>query len=201
VIYLFRISPSISTESDVVSPAAEPPVESPALTQQPVPTIVTDNTEDPSYQEMAAYFLDAFLVFRAFCRLSIKPLPEGTADAKAYALKSKILSLHLLNLIVQNHFSVITSTFPIVVGSDSGQEKEDGDGKDMDSGKQVTNFVNGIKHYLCVSLSRNAVSLVPDVLDRSLEIFFRLVIGMRHWLKVRSCHGFVNFNLMGLERN
>lgn len=172
-----------STSDTFVSPPTSP-VTQPVAVVSEEPQTQTSPVDD----EMAAFFMDAYMVFRAFCRLSVKALPEtGSADAKTFALKSKVLSLHLLNAIVQNHFQVISSTFPIVVGGDKDGDKDtdvaDGMKDALENSKQVTNFVNGVKSYLCVSLSRNASSLMPDVLDRSLEIFFRLVLGMRHWLK------------------
>lgn len=129
------------------------------------------------------YILDAFLIFRALCRLSIKALPEVSAESQAYALKSKVLSLHLLNIIVQKHFIVVSSVYPILVNTDTGGGAE----LSPVSGKEnnVTTFVSAVKTYLCVSLSRNGVSLVPEILDRSLSIFCCLVSGMRHFLKVR----------------
>jgi brefeldin A-inhibited guanine nucleotide-exchange protein len=120
---------------------------------------------------------DAYLVFRALCRLSIKPLPESS-DGLSVALKSKLLSLWLLDYIVARYFDVISSTAVIFVNA-----SEDG-GSNTNRQAIETTFVDGVKQYLCVGISRNAVSLVPEVIDKSLAIFFKLVIGMRHWLKV-----------------
>lgn len=136
-------------------------------------------------------FIDAFLVFRALNRLSIKPLPEA-ADQKTLALKSKILSLHLLNLIVRDYFDVISSKviidgITVEPGVDGGQQEvpvATADGS-AEAQQQIT-FQQAVKQYLCVSVSRNAVSLVPEVMERSLDIFYRLIMGMRHALKVRN---------------
>jgi brefeldin A-inhibited guanine nucleotide-exchange protein len=48
---------------------------------------------------------------------------------------------------------------------------------------EATNFVQAINQYLCLSLSRNAVSPVPQVFEISVEIFWRVISGMRTKLK------------------
>lgn len=53
------------------------------------------------------------------------------------------------------------------------------------SSNEATTFVQAINQYLCLSLSRNAVSPVPQVFEISVEIFWRVLAGMRTKLKVR----------------
>ena len=48
------------------------------------------------------YRKDAFLVFRSMCKLSMKDLPDQDADPKSHELRSKILSLELQLVILQN---------------------------------------------------------------------------------------------------
>lgn len=99
---------------------------------------------------------DAFLVFRALCKLSMKPLPEGQPDPKSHELRSKILSLHLLLSILQNAGPIFRSN-------------------DM--------FIMAIKQYLCVALSKNGVSSVPEVFELSLSIFVALLSNFKIHLK------------------
>lgn len=99
---------------------------------------------------------DAFLVFRALCKLSMKPLPEGQPDPKSHELRSKVLSLHLLLLILQNAGPVFRSN-------------------EM--------FIMAIKQYLCVALSNNGVSLVAEVFELSLSIFVALLSNFKVHLK------------------
>lgn len=99
---------------------------------------------------------DAFLVFRALCKLSMKPLPEGTPDPKSHELRSKVLSLYLLLSILQNAGPVFRAN-------------------EM--------FVMAIKQYLCVALSKNGVSSVPEVFELSLAIFVALLSNFKHHLK------------------
>nr|XP_009862113.1 brefeldin A-inhibited guanine nucleotide-exchange protein 1 isoform X1 [Ciona intestinalis] len=101
---------------------------------------------------------DAFLVFRSFCKLSMKLLSDGPPDPKSHELRSKILSLHLLH-------SILQSAGPVF--------------KDNDM------FINAIKQYLCVALSKNGVSSVPDVFHLSLEIFVKLLENFKTHLKVQ----------------
>lgn len=99
---------------------------------------------------------DAFLVFRALCKLSMKPLPDGHPDPKSHELRSKILSLHLLLSILQNAGPIFRSN-------------------DM--------FIMAIKQYLCVALSKNGVSSVPEVFELSLSIFVALLSNFKVHLK------------------
>lgn len=101
---------------------------------------------------------DAFLVFRALCKLSMKPLPEGVPDPKSHELRSKILSLHLLLSILQNAGPVFRSN-------------------EM--------FVTAIKQYLCVALSKNGVSSIPEVFELSLAIFLALLSNFKMHLKMQ----------------
>ena len=52
------------------------------------------------------------------------------------------------------------------------------------SSHEATTFIQAINQYLCLTLSRNAVSPVPQVFDVSVEIFWRVMSGMRTRLKV-----------------
>lgn len=99
---------------------------------------------------------DAFLVFRALCKLSMKPLPEGQPDPKSHELRSKVLSLRLLLSILQNAGPIFRSN-------------------EM--------FIMAIKQYLCVALSKNGVSSVPEVFELSLSIFVALLSNFKVHLK------------------
>ncbi|XP_034944461.1 brefeldin A-inhibited guanine nucleotide-exchange protein 2-like [Chelonus insularis] len=77
-------------------------------------------------------------VFRALCKLSMKPLPDGTSDPKSHELRSKILSLQLLLGILQNAGPILRS---------------------------IKMFVITIKQYLCVALSKNGVSSLRMIRD------------------------------------
>ncbi|XP_074643889.1 brefeldin A-inhibited guanine nucleotide-exchange protein 1-like [Tubulanus polymorphus] len=101
---------------------------------------------------------DAFLVFRSLCKLSMKPLPEGPPDPKSHELRSKVLSLQLLLSILQNAGPVFRTN-------------------DM--------FINAIKQYLCVALSKNGVSAVAEVFELSLAIFLTLLANFKQHLKMQ----------------
>lgn len=118
---------------------------------------------DGNSMAMQAHFAhvvqkDAFLVFRSLCKLSMKPLPEGQPDPRSHELRSKVLSLQLLLLILQNAGPVFRTN-------------------DM--------FVNAIKQYLCVALSKNGVSSVPEVFEISVTIFLALLQNFKTHLKMQ----------------
>jgi len=99
---------------------------------------------------------DAFLVFRSFCKLSMKQLSDGPPDPKSHELRSKILSLELLS-------SILGSAGPVF--------------------RENPLFISAIQQYLCVALSNNAVSNVPQVFELSLEIFVKLLKNFKTHLK------------------
>ncbi|XP_071573742.1 brefeldin A-inhibited guanine nucleotide-exchange protein 2-like [Temnothorax nylanderi] len=101
---------------------------------------------------------DAVLVFRALCKLSMKPLPDGTPDPRSHELRSKILSLQLLLGILQNAGPILRSN-------------------EM--------FVIAIKQYLCVALSKTGVSSVPEVFELSLALFLALLARFKMHLKMQ----------------
>uniref|UniRef100_A0A8C5WI18 ARF guanine nucleotide exchange factor 2 n=1 Tax=Leptobrachium leishanense TaxID=445787 RepID=A0A8C5WI18_9ANUR len=101
---------------------------------------------------------DAFLVFRSLCKLSMKPLGEGAPDPKSHELRSKIISLQLLLSVLQNAGPVF---------------------------RIHEMFINTIKQYLCVALSKNGVSSVPDVFELSLAIFLSLLSNFKMHLKMQ----------------
>lgn len=49
-------------------------------------------------------------------------------------------------------------------------------------------FVTAIKQYLCVALSKNGVSSVPDVFELSLAIFLTLLSNFKMHLKMKFRH-------------
>ena len=46
-------------------------------------------------------------------------------------------------------------------------------------------FINAIKQYLCVALSKNGVSSVPEVFELSLAIFLTLLSTFKQHLKMQ----------------
>ncbi|KAF7301642.1 Guanine nucleotide exchange factor [Mycena indigotica] len=112
---------------------------------------------------------DAFLVFRALCKLTMKPLNnESERDLKSHAMRSKLLSLHLVLTILNSHMPLFVDPSAIIYSSTS---------------HEATTLVQAINQYLCLSLSRNAISPVPQVFEISVEIFWRVISGMRTKLK------------------
>ncbi|KAF9247274.1 hypothetical protein BU15DRAFT_39296 [Melanogaster broomeanus] len=115
------------------------------------------------------FIKDAFLVFRALCKLTMKPLnTESERDVKSHAMRSKLLSLHLVLTVLDSHMALLVDPLAVIYSSSS---------------HEATTFIQAINQYLCLSLSRNAVSPVPQVFDVSVEIFWRVLSGMRTKLK------------------
>jgi len=85
---------------------------------------------------------------------------------RSHELRSKILSLQLLLSIVQNAGEVFKSN-PV--------------------------FITAIRQYLCVALSKNGVSSVPEVFQLALAIFLALLANFKTHLKMQIEVGVVKY--------
>ena len=80
------------------------------------------------------------------------------SSSRSHELRSKILSLQLL-------LSILQSAGPVF--------------------RTNAMFINAIKQYLCVALSKNGVSSVPEVFELSLAIFITLLANFKQHLKMQ----------------
>ncbi|XP_059718931.1 brefeldin A-inhibited guanine nucleotide-exchange protein 2 isoform X2 [Haemorhous mexicanus] len=156
--------PALETADTLLSGSSNENVRTNGIPDDGQSVSSTDNLEtDVSGHQAAARFShvlqkDAFLVFRSLCKLSMKPLGEGPPDPKSHELRSKVVSLQLLLSVLQNAGLVFRT-------------------HEM--------FINAIKQYLCVALSKNGVSSVPDVFELSLAIFLTLLSNFKTHLKMQ----------------
>ncbi|WWD18344.1 hypothetical protein CI109_102794 [Kwoniella shandongensis] len=112
---------------------------------------------------------DAFLVFRALCKLTQKSLvSESEKDLRSHSMRSKLLSLHLVLTILKSHSDLFVNPLVCIPSNTS---------------LEMTPFLQATKLYLCASLSRNAVSSVNQVFELSVEIFWCMLKSMRAQLK------------------
>ncbi len=96
-------------------------------------------------------------------------MPRSERDLRTHAMRSKLLSLHLVLTVLRSHSDLFTN--PLVsIPSNSSLE--------------MTPFLQATKQYLCLSLSRNAVSPVNQVFELSVEIFWCMLKSMRAQMKV-----------------
>ncbi|KPV74748.1 uncharacterized protein RHOBADRAFT_36677 [Rhodotorula graminis WP1] len=99
----------------------------------------------------------------------MKPLgTDSERDLKSPAMRSKLLSLHLILTVLNNHMPLFTDPHVAIISSTS---------------RERTPFLTAVKQYLCLALSRNAVSPVIQVFELSCEVFSRMLSGMRQRLK------------------
>ncbi|KAJ8100575.1 hypothetical protein POJ06DRAFT_275643 [Lipomyces tetrasporus] len=119
--------------------------------------------------EEELFIRDAFLVFRAMCKLSIKAIDAtDKPDMRSHAMRSKLLSLHLVYTILSAHMIVFTSQDVIIRSSASSEE---------------TVFIHAIRQYLCLCLSRNAASPIPPIFEVSCDIFWLILLNLRSQMK------------------
>jgi brefeldin A-inhibited guanine nucleotide-exchange protein len=120
--------------------------------------------------EDEVYIRDAYLIFRSFCNLSTKILPpEQLFDLRGGAMRSKLVSLHLIHTLLNNNIAVFTSPLCTITSSKSNEP---------------TTFLQAIKFYLCLSITRNGASSVDRIFDICCEIFWLMLKYMRPSFKV-----------------
>ena len=90
-------------------------------------------------------------------------------DLKSHAMRSKLLFLHLVLMVLNSHMALIADLTVIIYSTSS---------------HEATTFVQAINQYLCLCLSRNTVNPVPQVFKVSVELFWRVLSGMRTKLQV-----------------
>ncbi|KAI1006015.1 Protein transport protein [Podosphaera aphanis] len=132
--------------------------------QTPLGSSIEDRI-DSDEDEDEVYIRDAYLVFRSFCNLSTKVLPpDQLFDFKGHAMRSKLISLHLIQTSLHTNIQVFNSPLCTITNSKSNQP---------------TGFLQAIKFYLCLSITRNGASSVDKVFEVCCEIFWLMVKYMR----------------------
>lgn len=135
-----------------------------------------DGTSDDDEDEI--YVKDAFLVFRALCKLSHKILShDQQQDLKSQNMRSKLLSLHLIHYLINNH--VVTFTSPLLTIKISSNSPD------------AMTLLQAVRPHLCLSLSRNGSSSVPRVFEVCCEIFWLMLKDMRVMMKVSMLYGLI----------
>ena len=125
----------------------------------------SEETAESAEAEDEVYIRDAYLVFRSFCNLSTKVLPpDQLYDVRGQPMRSKLISLHLIRTLLNNHIHVFTSPLCTITNTKSNEP---------------TSFLQAIKFYLCLSITRNGASSVDRVFEICCEIFWLMLKFMR----------------------
>lgn len=101
----------------------------------------------------------------------IEPHSNRATDLKSTGMRSKLLALHLVHSIFTANINVFFTASHVLFSSESAPTNH-------------VLFVHAIKQYLCLTLSRNATSVVPQVFDIAIEIFGKVLVNLRSVLKV-----------------
>ena len=121
-------------------------------------------------EEDEVFLKDAFLVFRAMCKLSTKPLPPDQAmDLRSQGMRSKLLALHTIHSILCNNMSVFLSPSAIIRSNSNSNDS--------------TTLIQAVKSYLILSLSRNGGSSINRIFEVSSEIFWTIIRHLRIVMK------------------
>jgi brefeldin A-inhibited guanine nucleotide-exchange protein len=90
--------------------------------QDASPNPQNENVPTEEEEEDEIFVKDAYLVFRAMCRLSTKSLSVDHAqDVRSHGMRSKLLSLHMIHTILFNNIAVFISPYA-TIRSGSGDE-------------------------------------------------------------------------------
>ncbi|ORY59762.1 uncharacterized protein BCR38DRAFT_488781 [Pseudomassariella vexata] len=136
-----------------------------SISEQTTGDTAPEETVETLDAEDEVYIRDAYLVFRSFCNLSTKILPpDQLYDIRGQPMRSKLISLHLIRSLLNNHILVFTSPLCTITNTKSNEP---------------TSFLQAIKFYLCLSITRNGASSVDRVFEVCCEIFWLMLKFMR----------------------
>ncbi|RWA03947.1 hypothetical protein EKO27_g11160 [Xylaria grammica] len=134
-------------------------------TQSDAAPTEAEDTAESADAEDEVYIRDAYLVFRSFCNLSTKILPpDQLYDHRSQHMRSKMISLHLTRILLNNHIAVFTSPLCTITNTKSNEP---------------TTFLQAVKFYLCLTITRNGASSVDRVFEVCCEIFWLMLKFMR----------------------
>lgn len=140
-----------------------------------IPESGQEYTSESMDAEDEVYIRDAYLVFRSFCNLSTKVLPpDQLFDLRGQPMRSKLISLHLIHTLLNNNISVFTSPLCTITNTKNNEP---------------TSFLQAIKFYLCLSITRNGASSVDRVFEVCCDIFWLMLKFMRAPFKVSTRTG------------
>lgn len=112
---------------------------------------------------------DAFLIFRAMCKLSVKELETENIDMRSHSVRSKLLSLHIIHTILKEHIDIFLSKSVVILSSSSDD---------------LTRLLDAVRTYLVQALIKNAASPLAPVFELTLEIFWMLNSNLRSDFKL-----------------
>lgn len=137
----------VSNEVDGLPNGEVESAEPPRGQDVPEPVAPPEDGGDATSEFATVLQKDAYLLFRALCKLSAKDVPDGSA-IDSVGIRSKLLSLELLRNLV----------------STSGPAFRSGE-----------RFIYALRQYLAPSLLTNCMSSAMEVVDLSLDIFEMLL--------------------------
>lgn len=141
-----------------------------SVSDHTIPESGQEYTPESLDAEDEVYIRDAYLVFRSFCNLSTKNLPpDQLFDLRGQPMRSKLISLHLIHTLLNNNIAVFTSPLCTITNTKNNSP---------------TSFLQAIKYYLCLSITRNGASSVDRVFEVCCDIFWLMLKYMRAPFKV-----------------
>lgn len=164
---LARLGSESASATSINAPVAnnrpEETEETEALTLQTIQNAPLPDMEDSVAErsELENITQDAGLLFRTLCRLSMKTIDEN--DVKSQPMRSKLLSLHLIHMILKHNISVLKNKRITMRKSKTESEP----------------LALAIKPYLRQAMAQNALSSSPAAFEITAEIFWLVLANLR----------------------
>ncbi|EEB06002.1 SNARE sec72 [Schizosaccharomyces japonicus yFS275] len=132
----------------------------------PVNEVTPSPSQSATSSDLSSLLLqDAFLVTRSMSRLSVKHASlDKAVDVRSQSMRSKLISLYLLYHILSKHITLFSNQSIVFT--------------DVPSLKNLS-FLSATRQYLCLALSKNAVSPIPQVFKVCINIFWVVLSSLR----------------------
>jgi brefeldin A-inhibited guanine nucleotide-exchange protein len=98
---------------------------------------------------------------------------EAATDLRSQGVRSKLVSLVLVKSIIKEYPSLFFYPSPALFTDDVRAVKSND-----------VSFLVAIRQYLCLSITRNISSIVPQIFDLAMDIFGLMLLDLRALMKV-----------------
>lgn len=105
---------------------------------------------------------DAYLVFRAMCKILVKLIEGDAIDMRLHLVRLKLLLLHIIHTVLKEHIDVFLLPGVVIHSHDT-----------------TTPLIQLVKPYICQLLLKNAGLPLAPVYELLLEMFWLIISNMR----------------------
>ncbi|KAI9183149.1 guanine nucleotide exchange protein for ADP-robosylation factor [Blastocladiella emersonii ATCC 22665] len=165
-------SPAVPAQQEIVTAGPSGSSTSTMPSDQLLRRASVSFSRDPASSTPAELFArDAYIVFRALCKLSTKGINENlqASDIRSTAIQSRVLSLQLILLAIKSYPALFAK--PCYVPAPAGP------------GVAPSSFLDASRTHLGLAVGRALASPVALVYKAALDVFVAVVLHLRHAMK------------------